>query len=190
MSEQVNQPSNEPSECLHINLFGGPGIAKSTTACGLFSKMKRNNTKVEYVSEVAKELVYSKDFFTLGDQLMILARQHHSWYKLRDQVDFTVNDGAFLLSLIYVQENKHLPLEHFKPLIVEMFKSYNTLNILLERTEKHPYQEYGRNESFEEAQALDEKIKQMLIDNDIPFTTIKVGKKTIKQIYAIIKSLK
>jgi len=186
----MSKTQDQPSECLHINLFGGPGISKSTTATGLFSKMKRNNLKVEYVSEIAKELVYSKDFFSLGDQLMILARQHHSWYKLNNQVDYTVNDGAFLLSLIYVQENKHLPLEYFKPLIVEMFKSYKTLNILLERSDEHPYQEYGRNETLDEALALDEKIKSMLIENNIPFVTIKVGKKTIKQVFKLVKENK
>lgn len=179
------------SKCKHICLYGGPGVGKSGTASGLFSKMKRNHMICEYVTEYAKDRVFSKDFFTLGDQLMILAKQHHSWYKLESQVDYTINDGPFLLSLAYVQDGEHLPKDTFTKLIIEMYKSYDTLNVFLERdAERNGYQQYGRNQTLDEAIELDNKIKQILTDNDIPYVTVKVGKKTIKNIFKIIKEMK
>lgn len=180
-----NQHSKS-SECLHINLFGGPACGKSTTAAGLFAKMKRHHMKCEYVSEVAKDLIYSKDFFTLADQLLILARQHHKTYKLNSQVDYTINDGIFLLSIIYAQENEHLPKELFEELIIKLFKSYNTLNIFLERNQETEYQEYGRNETEEKAKDIDEKILNLLKDNDIPYVIIGVNKKTVKSIFKLL----
>jgi hypothetical protein len=184
MSEQANQLS----KCLNVCLYGGPSTGKSTTTAGLFAKMKRNGMKVELSTEYAKDLVYSKDFFKIKDQVMILAKQAHPMFKMEEQVDYLIHDGPFLLGLAYVQDNPHLPKEEFKALIVAMYKSYNTLNIFLERDLKiHPYQQYGRNQTLDEAVELDEKIKQILIDNDIPFKTVKVGKKTIKNIYKILR---
>ena len=103
---------------LNINFFGGPGTGKSTTSAGVFHEMKKNGYKVEYVSEYAKDLVYSKDFYKIKDQLMILAKQHHPWFKLEEQVDYTVNDGPFLLGSIYLQDSPHLPKKEFEDLLL------------------------------------------------------------------------
>jgi hypothetical protein len=37
-----------------VNLFGGPGTGKSTTASGVFYHLKRDNRNVELVQEYAK----------------------------------------------------------------------------------------------------------------------------------------
>ena len=50
-----------------INLFAGPGTGKSTTAAGLFYKMKSKGYMVELVTEFAKDLVYQESFFRLKD---------------------------------------------------------------------------------------------------------------------------
>jgi tRNA uridine 5-carbamoylmethylation protein Kti12 len=93
----------------HICIFAGPGTGKSTTCAGLFYKMKSNGYKVEYCTEYAKNLVFSKDFYRLKDQLYVLAKQSHPWFKLDSQVDYTINDGPFLLGTIYLQESEHIP---------------------------------------------------------------------------------
>lgn len=173
----------------HICLYGGPGSGKSTASAGLFQKLKIKGFKVELVTEYAKDLVYSKDFMTLSDQLMVLAKQHHRWYKLENQVDYTVSDAPFLLSSTYAQEKPHFPLDEFKHFVVEMYKRYNTINIFIERDEDH-YQHFGRNENLEEAKEIDSKIKAVLLDNEIPFYIVKANKKTVKEIYKIIKELK
>jgi hypothetical protein len=40
-----------------INLYGGPGVGKSTTAVGLFYLMRRASIKCEYTSEYVKDVV-------------------------------------------------------------------------------------------------------------------------------------
>ncbi len=39
-------------------MFGGPGTGKSTSAAGLFFKMKLAQMEVELVTEYAKDLVW------------------------------------------------------------------------------------------------------------------------------------
>ena len=118
---------------ININFFGGPSVGKSTTAAGVFHEMKKQGYKVEFCSEYAKDLVYSKDYFKLKDQLMILANQSHPWFKLEDQVEYTVNDGPFLLGLVYLQENPHMPSFEFKEFLLKMWYSYNHINIFIEQ---------------------------------------------------------
>lgn len=43
-----------------INLFGGPGIGKSTLAAGLFEHMKIAGFNVELVNEYAKDMVWEQ----------------------------------------------------------------------------------------------------------------------------------
>lgn len=43
---------------LVINIFGGPGVGKSTVAAGLFYRLKCLHYSVELVEEFAKYLVY------------------------------------------------------------------------------------------------------------------------------------
>ncbi|MEA3452320.1 MAG: hypothetical protein U9Q83_10520, partial [Bacteroidota bacterium] len=66
----------------------------------------------------------------------------------------------------------------------------NNINIFLERNvDKLTYQEYGRSQSLEQAIEKDEEIKKILINNEIPFITVKMGKKSIKKIMKIVKKM-
>jgi len=173
---------------ININLFGGPGTGKSTTAAGLFYEMKSLDYKIEYIQEYAKELTFGKDFTKLSDQLLILGEQHHRMFRLKEQLDYLVHDSPFIMGLTYLQEDPHLPKEIYKELIVQMFKSYKNINIFLERNiEEHSYQEYGRSQTLEEAIEKDRQIKEMLIENNIEFITVKMGKKCVKDIHKIIR---
>ena len=186
--ENTTQEINQPTKMTNINFFGGPGTGKSTAAAGLFHVMKTQGKKVEYVSEYAKELVYSKDFYKLKDQLYILAKQHHPWFKLEHQVDFTINDGPFILGCVYLQEGPHLNKRLFEALLVDIWKSFQNVNIFLERdTEFHEYQEYGRGQTLEEALMKDDEIKNMLDSHDIKYHVVKVGDNMIPKILTIIE---
>jgi len=173
---------------ININLFGGPSVGKSTTAAGVFHEMKKDGYKVEACSEYAKDLVYSKDYFKLKDQLMILANQSHPWFKLESQVEYTVNDGPFLLGLVYLQENPHMPVQEFKDFLLKMWYSYDHINIFIERDiENHAYQEYGRQQTLTEAIEKDNEIKEVLDQNGIPYYSVVMGPNTVKETLKIIK---
>jgi len=174
---------------LNICLFGGPGTGKSTISTGVFHQMKKEGYSIEYVPEYAKDLTYSKDHFKIKDQVMILAKQSHPWFKLEGQVDYTVNDGPFFLGLVYLQDNPHLPKEEFKNLLVSMWKSYHTINIFLERNlEEHGYQEYGRNQTLEEAIQKDKEIKQTLEEYGIDYYSVEMSEDAVSKIIEIVES--
>lgn len=46
-----------------INLLGGPGVGKSSTAFALMFLMKIKGYTVEYIPEVAKGIVFAKNIF-------------------------------------------------------------------------------------------------------------------------------
>lgn len=59
--------SSNKAAIININIFGGPGVGKSTISSGLFYQMKTRGYKVEFISEYAKDLTYGKDFVKLKD---------------------------------------------------------------------------------------------------------------------------
>ena len=180
--------ANKGNIMLNINLFGGPGTGKSTTAAELFSRMKASQYKVELLQEYAKDLTYGKDTVKLSDQLHVLGEQHHRLFRLHGAVDYVIHDSPFIMGLAYLDPNGIIPVNSFKVLTLELFHRYNNLNILLVRnTDKHPYQEYGRTQSLVEAKNKDKFIEQLLIDNAIPFIKMTVSDTTTED---ILKNLK
>jgi nicotinamide riboside kinase len=173
---------------LNVNLFGGPGTGKSTTASGLFYIMKKSDYQVEYIQEYAKELTFGKDFTKLSDQLLVLGEQHHRMYRLNGQVDFLIHDSPFVMGLTYLQDGIHLPKQTYSKLITELFASYDNLNIFLKRNiEEHAYQEYGRNQNLDEAIIKDNEIQEMLSSYNIPYMVIEMGKNSVDDIFNLIK---
>ena len=160
-----------------INIFGGPGIGKSTTASGLFYVMKKNRLKCEYVTEYAKDLVWEKRFNILAeDPLSLLAEQHRRIQRLRDNVDYVVTDSPILLSAVYAnhyQAGKEdlgaNGLQHFNHLTLELFNKFDNYNYFLVHTQKIGYQNEGRLQSSLEALERDEEIFDYLVANRIHF---------------------
>lgn len=169
-----------------INLIGGPGSGKSTSRAGLFHKMKVDGFKVEEVVEYAKELTYGKDFVKLSDQLLLLGKQHHRLFKLRDEVDYIVSDSPFIMGLSYLKDDGYLPLKEFEELTVKLFNSYDNLNIFLERDKNQEFQSYGRNQNFDEAINKDKEIRELLINHNIPFVSVTVTPDIIDDLYRIV----
>lgn len=66
------------------------------------------NNKSEYVSEYAKDLVWSGSTQKLNDRLKVFAEQNHRLYRLKDKVDVVITDSPLLLSVIYrtIKDNK------------------------------------------------------------------------------------
>jgi ABC-type oligopeptide transport system ATPase subunit len=159
-----------------INLYGGPGTGKSTTSAGLFHLMKKQGYKVELVTEYAKDLVYSESFFKLKDQLMVFGKQHHRLWKLRGKVDYVITDSPLPLSLHYFIDEEPYNKDAFKNLVLSTFNSYKNINIFVARdTDAHPYQEYGRMQNELEAVLIDVKLKEMLEEYQIEYTSMVVS---------------
>lgn len=139
-----------------VNLFGGPGIGKSTTAAEVFATLKHMGINVELVTEFAKDMVWEKSVRTLDNQIFVFANQHHRLWRLRDQVDVIVTDSPLLLSLYYGNEES----ETFEQLVLEEFNRFTNFNVLLQRTK--PYNPAGRLQTEVQAKQIDDEVRRIL----------------------------
>lgn len=145
-----------------INLFAGPGAGKSTIAAGIFFELKTKNIKCELVTEYAKDMTYEERQTTLRDQLYMLAKQNQRIRRLQNKVDYIITDSPLLLGLAYTPEDYY---EHFQPLVLEIFNSYDNLNVYINRVK--PYQNYGRNQTEVQAKEKDRIIYEILRYNKL-----------------------
>jgi hypothetical protein len=151
---------------LVVNLFGGPGTGKSTTAAAVFAALKYREINVEMAREYAKDLVWSKADWSLHNQLHVFGEQHHRLWTLLEQVDVIVTDSPLLLSLLYYRG----PSTAFRTLVWEEAKKLNSLNFMLTRVKS--FNPSGRLQNESEARALDTKCREMLCECEVPFVEV------------------
>jgi hypothetical protein len=58
-----------------INLYGGPGTGKSTSAAFLYYLLKNDNVNAELVREYVKDWAWEKRSINTYDQLYLLGKQ-------------------------------------------------------------------------------------------------------------------
>lgn len=149
---------------LLINLFGGPGCGKSTTATGVFSKIKQAGINAEYVSEYAKDKVWDRHEAIFDNQIYVFAKQHHRIFRLDGQVDMVITDSPLLLSSYYNRDNTIVG-KTLDKLIVEIHNSFETMNVFLNRVKE--YNPMGRMQTENESKLIDRNLKTMLDIHEI-----------------------
>ena len=140
-----------------VNFMAGPCSGKSTLSSGLYNHMSENGYNVEFVHEYAKDLTWEERYKCLEDQLYIAAKQNKMLVRLDGKVDWAVADTSLILGLIYKTPDYH---SYFEPLLVEIFNSYDNINIFVKRP--NFYTEVGRNQTKEEAMVIDNRIRALL----------------------------
>ena len=151
-----------------INLYGGPGCGKSTSAALIFGKLKQLGYNVELCTEYAKTCVWRKAFEILNDQLYILGKQNHKLHVLKTQCDAAITDSPLPLTLIYNKE-----LENLTNITLEVFNQYHNFNYIIERSKL--YNPSGRMQTENEAVGIDGQIKELLDFRSIPYTVVPYG---------------
>ncbi len=165
-----------------INLYGGPGTGKSTTAAGVFYKLKTAGVNCEYIQEYAKDKTWEKNNTPLACQEYIFGKQQYRMFRVSGQVEFIITDSPLLLSTIYTPQNYHLP---SLPIIVrEAYNSYENLDIFLVR--QKAYQPAGRNQTFDQAKDIDRQILEMLNRQNINFHQVAADETAVEQIINLI----
>lgn len=150
-------------ETLVVNLFAGPGTGKSTSAAGLFYKMKSANINCEMALEYAKDKVWEGSAGMLSNQIYVFGKQQHRIHRLLGKVGVIITDSPLLLSIHYGEGQS----DTFKSLVLEQHNSMNTFNVFLPRYKK--YNPSGRLQTEEEARQKDVEIKEMLFKYGVPF---------------------
>lgn len=163
-----------------INLWGGPGVGKSTTSAGLFYEMKKAGLNVELVTEYAKDMVWEGRQNILEDQIYIFAKQQRRISRLRGHgIDWVITDSPIPLGLVYTREGAFG--DEFGNLVMQVFAGFENHNYLLQRNFR--YNPVGRNQKdVDEARVFDDKVLVLLHLWKIPVKTIIGGESAVSTI--------
>ena len=173
-----------------INLFGGPGAGKSTISSGLFYEFKIKDIPCDNPYEFPKQVAWEDNLSQITDQLYILANQHRGLVRSYGKVDFIILDSPLLLSLLYKNGyTGDYPAkfygDSFDHMVLDLFNSYDNINIFLERPEKE-FQVEGRFQDQDESLMLDNKLKDILYMYNIPYHSVTVGENTVSDIMKLL----
>lgn len=141
---------------LIVNLFGGPGTGKSTTAAGIFHQLKLQGVNCEMALEYAKDKVWEESEQVLDNQLYVFGKQFHRIWRLLGKVDVIITDSPLLNSILYYEDKNPF----FPEMVVFEHSRLNNLNIFLKRVKK--YNPAGRLQLEEKAKLLDLTIQGIL----------------------------
>lgn len=187
--ELVKDATKPLKACMVVNIYGGPGAGKSTTAAGVFYNLKRMGINCELVTEYAKDKVWEQSFKTLENQLYLLGKQSHRQFRCRDQVDLIVTDSPILLFLYYAKNLSGT----FKNMVREVYNDYDNINYFAERRGK--YNPAGRTQTEEEAAQVGKEIFQILKDENVDFKILETYPKDLgdfevdKAVQTIVKDV-
>lgn len=160
-----------------INFFAGPGASKSTNAALLFAKLKTNTVndaplKVELIQEYIKSWAYQGRKVRSWDQCYTFMKQlRREYIPLSNGVDIIVSDSPLFLNCAYAQKYQTPGWEQLFQIAEKFETEYPSLNIFVVRGDRK-YVASGRYETEDQAKAMDEEIRQMLIANGVSFYSV------------------
>ena len=175
-----------------INLFGGPGIGKSSISAGITYKLKKKHISCNNPYEFPKTLAWDKNYPAIQDQLYVFANQHRGIAQSYGKVDYIIIDSPILFSTIYLSYyTKGYPTEFygksFHDMVIDLHNKYDNINILLKRSNTD-INENERFQNIKEAIEIDELCKNKLEEHNLPYFEVKVNNTTVKKILKIIKT--
>lgn len=155
-----------------VELIGGPGCGKSTTAAGLFHLLKLQGKSVELISEWVKKWAWEEREIKPTDQLYITAKQMQKETDLIGKVDYIITDSPIYLAEYY--GNKYSVFD-MGPIVDQYILHTKNDGVkrhtfFLERSK--PYDTKGRWTSEADAILADEELKLLLNQKNLSFTNI------------------
>ncbi len=150
-----------------IACLGGPGAGKSTTAAGVFHRLKLMGANCELVTEYAKDLSYERRNVALGNQAYVFGKQLQRFHVLDGTVELVVTDSPPILGLLYAPD-WYPP--SFGEFVRFMVGRYDNRYYLLNR--KKPFVQVGRHHTESESIELDSRIRRLFDEHSIPYTVI------------------
>ena len=165
---------NQDRKTTIINLYGGPGAGKSTSAAYYYYILKRDGHNVELVREYVKDWAWENRQITTNDQIYFLGKQVRKESMLYGKVDLIVTDSPIMMNLYYA--SKYCPpnlAEGIRASTLSFYRQavddgHKHIHVLLKRNK--PYKSEGRYQTEDEARDIDEGIKLLLNTLRVPFT--------------------
>ncbi len=156
-----------------INIYGGPGVGKSTLAARIYSDLRRRLSSIELVQEVVKQYVYAGRTLKPWDYVHIFGQQFEAEHlPLSAGVKTIITDSPLFLQCIYA-DRCDSPV--YEPLvdICRMFdKEYSVMNLLVLHSKATPYETLGRWQDKDGASKVGKIIKDALDTHLIDYIPI------------------
>jgi len=142
-----------------INLFGAPGVGKSTVAAGVYSTLSARGFEVELVPEFAKELVWEKNASALTNQAYVTARQFYMIHRLDGKCKWVITDSPAFLGAVYCTQD--YPESYIDTLYWYHTQTDSGFNYLLSRPDSLNFKQKGRVHSQLESDMLQNRIESL-----------------------------
>lgn len=156
-----------------INLYGGSGLGKSTTAALIFGELKLMGKEAELVMEYAKEWAWEGRRITPDDQEHISDEQFQREERLYNKVNYVVTDSPLLLGPVY--EKFYSGEDKSREMVLNRMREHEKngvryVNFFLSRNK--PFNPKGRFETEDQARSVDKFLHNYLVEHNIPFEVI------------------
>ena len=151
-----------------INLYGGPGTGKSTSAAYLYYVLKAEGHNVELVREYVKDWAWEGRQISTYDQIYFLGKQVRRESLLYGKVDWIITDSPVMMNLYYAARYCALSLgEGVRSATLSFYRQaeedgHKHLHVFLKRNK--PYVSEGRYQTEGEAVEIDVGLRRLLED--------------------------
>lgn len=155
-----------------INLYGGPGVGKSTSAAYLYYLLKSQGKNVELVREYVKDWAWEGRKINAYDEIYFLGKQVRHESMLFGKVEYVVTDAPVFMTsyyaTLYCSAGLSTGIEQAALAFYQQAREdgHQHLHIFLKR--EKPYQADGRYQTEEQALSVDRGVRQMLLKFNIP----------------------
>lgn len=159
-----------------INLFGAPGMGKSSARSGIFWLMKSHHMSCEEVSEYAKYLVLSGRRWQLTEeQSYLFAKQHHKQLIIeRNNYTYAVTDSPLQLCQFYAPKGYYAS---FEGLVDEAAQRFENINFFVTRDlgEGTHFEERGREHDRGQSLRVEQDMRAFLARKGITYTELRLS---------------
>ena len=172
-----------------INFISGCGAGKSLMSALIFAELKMNHNNCELIQEYAKNLVWQNKLDELNNQYHVTTKQYKMMKPLNGVVDYIVCDSPLLIGLFYNRYHKTnvSNIQRTEEMILSKMSEFTNIYIFLERNPEYPFTQEGRLQNEQEAKYIDNQMKELLQEFDLPYLSIISSKESIPQIIDYIK---
>lgn len=174
-----------------INLYGGPGTGKSTSAAFLYYVLKSEGVNAELVREYVKDWAWEKRNISTYDQIYFLGKQVRRESLVYGKTSWIVTDSPVMMGAYYARE--HCPVaisEGIRASTLSFYRQamedgHRHVHVFLERSK--PYNPEGRYQTEEAAKSIDVGVRNFLSELRVPFVTCGTDEESLRRLLAEIR---
>lgn len=174
-----------------VNLYGGPGTGKSTSAAFLFNRLKVAGIEVGLAQEYVKRWAWEARPFGALDEFYFLGKQIREEALMIGKVPFIITDKPVFMDIYYSRKYASKNVADGITAAAMAFyqevsnSGHKHIHIFLKRSK--PYVTTGRYQTEGEAKDMDSEIKDLLVEFGIPFVECDTDDASLLQLLDGIK---